>query len=550
MDATTAPTGSRSSDRAGRRDDTPDAVVIGAGHNGLVAANLLADAGWDVLVCEATAHVGGAVRSAEAIMPGYVSDLFSAFYPLSIASPILNSLDLQPHGLHWTHSPTVLAHVFPDDRCAVLSRDVEQTAESVSAFAPGDGAAWRKLSQDWEVIREPLIQALFSPLPALLPVQRLLRKLGVPGALRLARMAAQPVRRMGEELFDGAGAPMLLAGNALHSDLPPEGAGSALYGWLLAMVGQSYGFPVPVGGAGRLAEALASRFIAAGGEIRLNSAVTEVELQGNIARAVGLAGGERIRARRAILADVAAPILFTQLVGPEHLPARFVSDLENFQWDMPTLKVNWALSQKIPWTAPGAVGAGTVHLGVDLDGLTQYAAELAMRRAPNQPFMLLGQMTTADPSRSPQGTESAWSYTHLPSATPITAEMVEAHVERMERTIERHAPGFGELVSGRLVQSPAALEQENPSLVHGSVNGGTAQLHQQLVFRPVPGLGGASTPIDRLYLAGASAHPGGGVHGGPGSNAARAALRRDATLGSGRRLAIRVVMKRLYSDSP
>ncbi|MDQ1501996.1 MAG: hypothetical protein QOI86_5336, partial [Actinomycetota bacterium] len=177
------------------------------------------------------------------------------------------------------------------------------------------------------------------------------------------------------------------------------------------------------------------------------------------------------------------------------------------------------------------------------------AAELAMRRAPNQPFMLLGQMTTADPSRSPQGTESAWSYTHLPSATPITAEMVEAHVERMERTIERHAPGFGELVAGRLVQSPAALERENPSLVHGSVNGGTAQLHQQLVFRPVPGLGGASTPIDRLYLAGASAHPGGGVHGGPGSNAARAALRRDSTLGSGRRLATRALMKRLYSDS-
>jgi phytoene dehydrogenase-like protein len=542
--ATTA----RRSPNSARRDDAPDAVVIGAGHNGLVAANLLVDAGWNVVICEATSYVGGAVRSGEVTAPGYVSDLFSAFYPLSAASPVLRALDLGEHGLRWTHAPAVLAHVFPDDRCAVLSRDVDRTAASMDEFAAGDGAAWRAMTEEWQAISEPLIDALFTPLPALIPVQRLLRRLGASGTLRLARMAAQPVRRLGDERFDGAGAPMLLAGNALHADLTPEGAGSALYGWLLAMLGQTYGFPVPVGGAGQLTMALARRFTAHGGTIRLDSPVTSIDVAEGTARAVRLGGGELITARRAILADVTAPILYEELVGVAQLPARFVRDLANFEWDMPTLKVDWALSGGIGWTAPGAVGAGTVHLGVDLDGLTDYAADLATRRLPRNPFLLLGQMTTSDASRSPAGTESAWAYTHLPAATEITEAMVADQVNRVEAAIERHAPGFGELVVGRYVQSPARIEAENPSLRHGTINGGTAQLHQQLVFRPVPGLGGATTPIDRLFLAGSSAHPGGGVHGAPGSNAARAALRRAGVLGGGRRRLADAAMSRIYKD--
>ncbi|HEV2885443.1 MAG TPA: NAD(P)/FAD-dependent oxidoreductase [Jatrophihabitans sp.] len=529
-----------------RADDAPDAVVIGAGHNGLVAANLLADHGWDVVVCEATQQLGGAVRSAEVTSPGYLSDLFSAFYPLSAASPVLRAMELDRHGLHWTHSPSVLAHVFPDDRCAVLSRDLDQTAASVEEFAAGDGAAWREMVAQWEEIRQPLIDALFTPLPALGPACRMLARLGGAGALRMARLGLLPVRRLGEERFNGAGAPMLLAGNALHADLPPEGAGSAIYGWLLAMLGQSYGFPVPVGGAGMLTESMAARLRAGGGTIRLASAVEQIEVQAGTAVGVRLASGERIRARRAVLADVTAPALYRDLVGEQHLPPRFVRDLDNFQWDSPTVKIDWAVRSKVPWTAAGARGAGTVHLGVDLDGLTRYAADLATRQVPRQPFLLFGQMTTADPSRSPEGTESAWAYTHLPPNVEFSDEVIAEHVERIEACIERHAPGFAELVVGRYVQSPARLEQENPSLVHGAVNGGTAQLHQQLVFRPVPGFGGASTPIDRLFLSGSSAHPGGGVHGGPGSNAARAALAREGLLGGGRRKAAQLLMNRLY----
>jgi phytoene dehydrogenase-like protein len=203
---------------------------------------------------------------------------------------------------------------------------------------------------------------------------------------------------------------------------------------------------------------------------------------------------------------------------------------------------------KVPWTAAGARGAGTVHLGVDLDGLTRYAADLATRQVPRAPFLLFGQMTTADSSRSPDGTESAWAYTHLPLGVKLGSDALAEHVERIEACIERHAPGFRDLVVGRRVASPGQLERENPSLVHGAVNGGTAQLHQQLVFRPVPGLGGASTPVDRLFLSGSSAHPGGGVHGAPGSNAAKAALARDGLLGPGRRKATQLLMNRIYRE--
>ena len=526
--------------------ETVDAVVIGAGHNGLAAANLLRDAGWDVVLCEATPHIGGAVRSAEVTAPGYLSDLFSAFYPLSAASPVLKALELDRHGLTWTHSPTVLAHVFPDDRCTVLSRDVEETAASVGQFAPGDAAAWRELAAEWESIRQPLIDALFTSLPAAGPALKLLRRLGTGGALRMARRAVLPVRRMGEELFDGDGAAMLLAGNALHADLPPEGAGSGLYGWLLAMLGQSYGFPVPVGGAGRLTQSMADRLTSIGGSIRLASPVESIDITGGAAVGVRLASGDRIRATRAVIADVTAPILFTELVGNAQLPPRFVKDLANFQWDTPTLKIDWALAEPVPWTAPGAHGAGTVHLGVDLDGLTRYAADLATKQTPHEPFLLFGQMTTSDATRSPAGTESAWAYTHLPIGVEYDEQMIAEQVARVEAAVERNAPGFSDLIVGRYVQSPAKIQQENPALVHGAVNGGTAQLHQQLVFRPVPGLGGASTPIDRLFLGGSSAHPGGGVHAGPGANAARAALARDGFAGVGKRRAAQLVLNRIY----
>ncbi|MFG2988961.1 phytoene desaturase family protein [Streptomyces sp. NPDC048257] len=514
----------------------PDAVVIGAGPNGLVAANLLVDAGWSVEVLEAQPEPGGAVRSDRGVHPDYVSDVFSAFYPLAAASPVLAGLDLAAQGLRWSHAPRVLAHPLRDGRCAVLERRVEETSAGLAGFAAADADAWRALYDVWTRIGPDLVKALFTPFPPVRSGLRLAAKLRTAGGLRLARKLALPVRRLGEEEFAGDGGRLLLAGNALHADLAPEAAGSGGFGWLMSMLGQSHGFPVPVGGAGALTEALVRRLRNRGGVLRCGERVASVVVRGGAAVGVRTAGGETVGARRAVLADTSAPALYRELVGEEHLPARLVRDLERFQWDFATFKVDWALTGPVPWTAPQAAGAGTVHVADGIDGLTRFASQIAMGHVPDEPFALFGQMTTADPSRSPTGTESAWAYTHLPQhiASDAGPDRItgrwdtreqEAMADRIEAQVERYAPGFRALIGARRILAPTTLQALDENLYNGAINNGTAALHQQAVFRPTPGTGRPETPVKGLYLASAAAHPGGGVHGAPGANAARAALR-------------------------
>ncbi|GAA4404447.1 NAD(P)/FAD-dependent oxidoreductase [Fodinibacter luteus] len=525
-----------------------DAVVVGAGPNGLVAANALADAGWDVVLVEAAPEVGGAVRSAEVTAPGFVTDLYSAFYPLAAASPVIRDLDLARHGLVWRRAPDVMAHALPDGRAAVLRGDATATAAGLETCSAGDGDAWLRMVGDWQRVRDPLLDALFTPFPAAGPVLRLLRRTGVSGGLDLARLALLSVRRLGEEEFGSEEARVLLTGNAMHSDVSPDGAGSALFGWLLVMLGQDVGFPVPEGGAGRLAAALRARAEGLGAAVRCGVAATAVEVTAGRASGVRLADGSRVTARRAVLADVAAPTLYRGLVGPRHLPARLLDELLRFEWDDATLKVNWALDAPIPWTAPAVATAGTVHLGSDDDGLVDVAADLTVGRMPEHPFVLLGQMTTSDPTRSPAGTESAWAYTHLPRHLAQDADAVDAQAERVEREVERVAPGFLALRRGRHVQRPASLEAADANLDRGAVNAGTSALHQQLVFRPTKGLGRPETPLPGLFLAGASAHPGGGVHGACGWNAAVAALGQHGGLGFVRRALVRTAWSRVLRE--
>jgi phytoene dehydrogenase-like protein len=531
----TAPTRSFESDGA---PIEADAVVIGAGPNGLVAANVLADAGWDVVVLEANAEPGGAVRSAEVAAPGYVSDLFSAFYPLGAASPVIQSLGLERHGLSWSRSPDVLAHPTPHGPTLVVSQDLDRTAASLEAFAPGDGDAWRRLFEQWTTVGPALLDSLFSPFPPVRAGVRLGARLGPAGAVDFARMGILPVRRMADEHFAGAGGGLMLAGNALHADLTPEAAGSGLFGWLLASLAQDVGFPVPRGGAGQLTAALVARLRAYGGRVVGSARVDRVVVEDGRAVGVEVVGGGGVRARKAVLADVGAPVLYLDLVGAEHLSPRVLEHLHRFEYDSATVKLDWALDAPVPWTDPAVARAGTVHLVDGIDDLSRFAYELATSQVPSDPFLLFGQMTTADPTRSPAGTESAWAYTHVPQRVRADAggegigaawdeRDVARFVERMERVVERFAPGFRDRIIGRHVASPHDMQAADPNLVGGAINGGTAQLHQQLVFRPLPGLGRPGTPVRGLWLASASAHPGGGVHGACGANAARAALGAD-----------------------
>jgi phytoene dehydrogenase-like protein len=513
---------------------TWDAIVIGAGPNGLTAANLLADQGWSTLVLEAEDEPGGAVRSEEVTQPGFVSDLFSAFYPLAVASPVLRSLDLERYGLVWRHAPVVLAHPAPDLPTAVLSRDPEETARSLDEGVSGDGAAWIELMERWRPIEEPLLAALLSPFPPVRHGTRLLARLAGRELLEFIRFGLLPVRRLGAETFRGQGGPLLLAGSALHSDLAPEAAGSGFLGWLLAHIGQWHGWPVPAGGAGGLTAALVHRLVDAGGEVRCSSPVRQVVLRDGRAGGVRLASGEVLHARRAVVGAVVAPVLYRDLLPPGTLPGTFARDLDRYQRGSATFKVDWALSGPIPWADPAVGRAGTVHLIDSLDQLTMQSAELACGHLPSQPFVLLGQMTTADPDRSPPGTESAWAYSSVPQRVRGDARgqltgtwdrsESERYADRLEEHVERCAPGFRDRIIGRFVQPPPALERNDGSLLGGDKSLGTAQLHQQLVLRPVPGRGRAETPVPGLYLGSASAHPGGGVHGACGANAARAAL--------------------------
>ena len=313
-----------------------DAVVIGAGPNGLVGANLIAEAGWDVVVLEAQDEPGGAVRSGELTQPGYIHDRFSAFYPLAVASPVMQAMELERWGLRWARHPVVAADQGEDGRAVVLSPSLEETCASLEADAPGDGEAFARWYADWTRIADKLIDALTSPFPPVRPGARLAAALGPRGLLEFARLGVLPVRRFSEEQFRGDGAARLFAGNAGHTDFSPEQPGSALFGCVLVGLAQQHGFPCAAGGAQELTAALVRRLVAHGGRLECGQRVERIVVRGRRAVAVRTAAGQELPVRRAVLADVGALQLYESLLDPSDVPARLRDALRRFQYDAGT----------------------------------------------------------------------------------------------------------------------------------------------------------------------------------------------------------------------
>jgi phytoene dehydrogenase-like protein len=513
---------------------TYDGIVIGSGPNGLVAANHLVDAGWSVLVLEGQPDLGGAVRSANDVHPDFVHDTFSAFYPLAAASPTVQSFHLEDHGLVWRHAPAVLGHPFPDGSWAMLDRDRQVTAAGFDDQHAGDGEAWLELCEQWDAIGDKLIQGLLTPFPPVKATIGGLLKLPRAGGFQLVRDLLTPAAALGRNRFGGEAPRIVLAGNAGHSDIPLDSPGSGLMALLMSMMGQTVGFPAPEGGAGSLTQALARRLRSLGGEIRCAAPVDHIGTSGGRARTVH-AGGETFTADRAVVATVVAPKLYGDLLDAADVPDRIRRGMRSFQLDPSTVKVDWALSGPVPWAAPPAKAPGTLHVADSVTDMAEALGQVSAGVIPARPFMLAGQMTTTDPTRSPAGTESMWAYTHVPQESAGDAgnegirgvwdhDDLERFADRMQERFEKLAPGFGSLVTERRILGPRELESRDANLIGGAINGGTSQLHQELVFRPVPGPGRAETGVPGLYLGGASAHPGGGVHGAAGMNAARAAL--------------------------
>ncbi|WP_228489165.1 phytoene desaturase family protein [Raineyella fluvialis] len=300
---------------------------------------------------------------------------------------------------------------------------------------------------------------------------------------------------------------------------------SGLMGFLMTMLAQDVGFAAPKGGAGTLAQALARRAEHAGARIELSSPVAGITVRGGRATGVRLADGTTRRARRAVIVDVSAPALYRELLPGDAVPAGVLARMDRFTWDPSTVKLNLLLTGPMPWRAARAREAAVVHAGLSHTELVRWHADIASGKVPERAFCLVGQTTTTDPTRSPAGTESLWAYTHVPLVEAgKDEEAVARSLVTVEAMFDELAPGWRDLEQGRWLQTPTTLQEADPNLVHGAVGAGTSQLFQQGPWRPLTGLGGPFTHVAGLYLASAGTHPGGGVHGGAGFNAAKAAL--------------------------
>jgi len=428
-------------------------------------------------------------------------------------------MPLADHGLRWVHPEVCLAHPLPDGTALALHRELEPTVASLETQAPGDGRAWARLIAPYLREFAAASEILLGAFPPAGGVVHLTARAGVGASARLALLAATPARTLARRLFAGDGSRALLLGLAAHGDAAVNRPGSSLPAFYLGLLAHAAGWPSPRGGAQALTDALVAHLRSLGGAVVCGAAVARIECRGGRVTGVLLGDGTRHGAE-IVVADVSAHGLL-ELTGAE-LSGCYRLWLSRFRPGPPALKLDWALAAPIPWSAPEARAAGTVHLCGERAGPLA-SLPPTVRSETGRPFVLLGQQSIADPTRAPAGRHTAWAYTRAHAFDCSPAAVVRL-AEAVEEEVERFAPGFRAAILARHVLTPRELEARNRNLTGGDVGGGSYSGLQSLL-RPLPSRCPYRTPIEGLYLGSASTFPGGGVHGVPGDAAAAVALR-------------------------
>ena len=471
---------------------TYDAVVVGSGPNGLAAAIELARTGASVLVVEARDTPGGGMRSAELTLPGFVHDVCAAIHPMGIASPFFQSLPLSDHGLSWVHPQFPVVQPMDGGRAAVHERSVEKTAERLG----DDRQAYLRLFAGLTENAPKLYASLLGPL-------------GFPkhplAMLQFGRHALKSAKNLAFRAFQTAEARALFAGHAAHSIQPLENAATAAVGLMLGVSAHGVGWPVARGGSQKIADALVGVFREFGGELACGTPVDAIEDLPNA---------------RAYLFDVSAPALAR--ICRSRLPHGYRRTLQTYRYGPGVFKVDWALSEPIPWANAEARQTACLHVGGAFEDVAESERLAWQGQHPDRPFLILAQPTVIDPSRAPEGRHTAWAYCHVPNGS------TEDMQGRIEAQIERFAPGFRDCILTAHTMTTAAMETYNANYVGGDVIGGVQDL-RQLYTRPAARLNPYTTPARDVFLCSASTPPGGGVHGMCGFHAAKSALNRMRT---------------------
>ena len=496
-------------------------VVIGSGPNGLVAANVLARRGFKVLVVEANpGRAGGALGTEALTLPGFHHDVGGGFFPFGATSPAFQALDLQGAGVEWLHARYESCHPAVDGSVACIARgDAIETAPFGSAR---DADTFRALARFHAGIERDLLAALLGPFPSLGPLARI----GLGPLLKIAGMFLRSTRGLASRLFESEAARRVLPGLGLHVDVGPDDRFGAGLAYMLAVTATTGGYGFPKGGAQRLTDAMVARLAERGGQIRLGARVTRVLVRGGRAAAVVLEDGTEIAARHAVVADTSPASLLLSMVDEREVPGWVRGFMKRFPQGWGTFKVDWALSGPVPWQVEAARSSAVVHAGESVDDLARFTGEARAGGLPERPYLVIGQQSLADPTRAPAGKHTLYCYTHVPSQVEGGwAAAREGFADRVEARIEELAPGFRASILGRHVMAPPDLEAWNANLRGGDLGGGSNAWHRQLVFRPLFPYFRYRMPVAGLYLCSSYAHPGAGVHGMCGANAAAVAAR-------------------------